>query len=297
MKHNKHAGFTLVELLVVISIIALLIALLLPALAKAKKLALSTACMSNLRQLATAFDAYKTSYRGDSIPYNWDFPWMAGTYQQYNGSWPCLLAPFLTSQPVARYGTTGYEIEPASVLAILTCPISVANSNIPGSWGPGSVSFDWRVWNNGQGSGPSQYGWMGSYGLNGWVYGEVKGQGLHSYILEGLPGYAPGKGQGDSSYFWQPMQQNGNAPLMADCDWMDAFPLWTNAIPPTDSGQSMANMSSQFQSPGGTPGMIANFYLDRHLKGINVAFCDGHVEHVNESDLWSLQWSANWGRR
>jgi len=62
MRRKTHA-FTLVELLVVIGIIALLIAILMPALQKARDQANRTSCMSNIRQLTIGWLQYATEHK------------------------------------------------------------------------------------------------------------------------------------------------------------------------------------------------------------------------------------------
>src|SRR3989454_1778680 len=64
--NEKHA-FTVIELLVVIALIAILAALLLPGLSRAKETARRTACVSNLRQVNLAIRLYADDYL-DSLP-------------------------------------------------------------------------------------------------------------------------------------------------------------------------------------------------------------------------------------
>src|SRR2546423_6299274 len=94
------AGFTLVELLVVIGIIAVLIAVLLPALSKAREQAKVTACLSNIRQLTTGWIMYANDNKGNLV-------W-AGTSDKTAGSTP----PTPTTD--LNYGLFGWVIDQAA---------------------------------------------------------------------------------------------------------------------------------------------------------------------------------------
>jgi len=60
---SRSAGFTIIELLVVISILAMLIGILVPGLAKMRLVATKAGCASNLRQIGVALQSYQDSHR------------------------------------------------------------------------------------------------------------------------------------------------------------------------------------------------------------------------------------------
>src|SRR5262245_36617632 len=118
---GRAGGFTLVELLVVIAIIALLAALLLPALASAKDSGRKAACISNLRQIGIALHVYAHENEG-RIPYGPIAPPFTHPAEFYpsTGSPTSLLSLRQNGAPVALGLLLADEL--AKTPRVLFCP-------------------------------------------------------------------------------------------------------------------------------------------------------------------------------
>lgn len=124
---RRRGGFTLVELLVVIGIIALLISILLPALNKAREAANAVSCLSNARQFGTALQMYATANKG-SLPILWrNPPTSAGNsdLSPDGSSWCVQLSKYLGvnwSNQVTLNANLEYGGPGPSPAAIWICP-------------------------------------------------------------------------------------------------------------------------------------------------------------------------------
>jgi len=108
-------AFTLIELLVVIAIIAILAAMLLPVLAKAKEAGRRISCTNNVRQLATAAQLYLGDSQGFYPPRSNTDRWPDKFYDDYGKSLKLLLCPSETTNAPLSYADTNLpDIAPRS---------------------------------------------------------------------------------------------------------------------------------------------------------------------------------------
>jgi prepilin-type N-terminal cleavage/methylation domain-containing protein len=133
MRRKTNHAFTLIELLVVIAIIAILAAMLLPALAKAKDKAVRAQCQNNVKQIALAMHMYIADSRDYLPEANWNSPWVrrGWLYDASLGYVPNLSAsPYNTNPQRAYEGGLLWEYVGKS-MSVYRCPSDKTNTT---SW-------------------------------------------------------------------------------------------------------------------------------------------------------------------
>lgn len=128
-RQKFQTGFTLIELLVVIAIIAVLVAILLPALARVREQSKTGVCAANQRQIGIVLSMYTSTFN-DTLPNCDDIGYW------YNWSYKLIFAGLIKEEGPARQGNWIYStgstnrgvfqgvrtVRPGQVLTILHCP-------------------------------------------------------------------------------------------------------------------------------------------------------------------------------
>ena len=270
-------AFTLVELLVVIAVIALLMAILLPVLGKARRQARAVACRANLRQWATTLALYLEDNEG-RLPHDFDSTWWILTGRTFmerkNGRFvaPREYHPIRTSGMLCPEAPRPIELELAT---------------------GGGFYADGEYWHVERYLGSTFEAWkltitgspplMGSYGLNGRLF---------------LPPGDPEEVSRPSAYRGGvfshtdvfSMRGRNAIPFLLDCMTVSGAPT-ADSRPPHQEHKTGAEPLSRSYSP------MAYFCINRHSGYVNCLFLDWSVRKVGLKELWTLKWHEDFNTR
>ena len=253
-------AFTLTELLVVIAVIAILAALLLPVVSRAKLKTLQTHCLGNLREMAQAYTMYLSDSHDTSFPYD--------TITGNNLLWMGRLIDYQ-----------------ARVDAVRICP-AASNTNATERFGTAD-----KAWHH-DSKNPSKR-WYGSYTLNGWLYSNltnksgampVQDQDKVFQKVSSVPMPSQTPVFADSIYLDCWPRTNNRPPV--------------NLYYSSPGGGFSGGLSRMvIDRHGGIPAGNAptNVNTAQTLPGaINAACVDGHVELSKLENLWNFYWNQTW---
>lgn len=265
---SRRNGFTLVELLVVIGIIALLISILLPALNKAREAAYTVACLSNERQIAQAIFMYADANKGslpDAFNYAFNVP---------QTRWHGLILPYLgaTFKPSAK-----------TDVAVYLCPAhqSMRGPEFGTNLGTTGLSgLDYAV---NYGAAGGLFAWTnysGTPGSHSARMTQVRHPSNIFMLMDaGISVYAP-FGAFSTQYIGTPYAP----PLPNPYQWSLDLDYNNDGFLDTDSGWLNGNGSAPVPYNG------AEF---RHNKRVNVVFMDGHAAPLDVIE-WAKREHWTW---
>ena len=277
----KRRGFTLVELLVVISIIALLIALLLPALAKARQLALRLQTASNMQQIGIALLEYANEYRGQYPP-NFVADWPMGAYGGGVNAFPAWgLELLYYSGPAPAGGASPNQNYQPGILTPNARGVSLLFSSQPGASRLSSI--------------PASY-----YNAQGLLIDWDFYSGLMSWVDHGNYSAATYSGPGTAEVDYSPAYDLAPQFMPQDWVWRNNDPQHEPALNPQSSpGSLLVTESAIFSSWSTSVGLVtaagsadlpASDNVDGNYgpavpAGIHEMYNDGSVRWVPISDI------------